>query len=138
MNTIDINSPSLASVNTERDTWETTHSAVSEETNEANGYATNRSDDNTSIQVADTTRRPFQYPESFLLRIPKADLHTHLDGSIRIPTLIDLARQQNVPLPSYDLTELKRTVFPETYASLEEYLCGFGYITTVLRTPESL
>jgi len=137
MNTININSPSLA-VNIERDTWETTHSAASEETNEANGYATNRSDDNTSIQEAHTTRRPFQYPESFLLRIPKADLHTHLDGSIRIPTLIDLARQQNVPLPSYDPTELKRTVFPETYASLEEYLCGFGYITTVLRTPESL
>lgn len=29
-------------------------------------------------------------------------------------------------------------VFPEQYASLEEYLCGFGYITAVLRTPEAL
>jgi len=29
-------------------------------------------------------------------------------------------------------------VFPEQYTSLEEYLRGFGYITTVLRTPEAL
>jgi len=93
-------------------------SNVSEDTNESNNS--------------------FQYPPSFLLRIPKADLHMHLDGSIRIPTLIDLAKQQNVALPSYDPDELKRTVFPEHYASLEEYLRGFGYITTVLRTPAAL
>ncbi|KAL7544482.1 LOW QUALITY PROTEIN: hypothetical protein ACHAWF_007865 [Thalassiosira exigua] len=74
----------------------------------------------------------------FLLRIPKADLHTHLDGSIRISTLIDLAEQQKVDLPSYDETELKQEVFPETYSSLEEYLRGFGYITSVLRTSEAL
>lgn len=80
----------------------------------------------------------FQYPQSFLLRIPKSDLHVHLDGSIRVSTLIDLAREQDLPLPSFDAEELERTVFPETYSSLEEYLRGFGYITTVLRTPEAL
>ena len=86
--------------------------------------------------VSDDT--PHQYPEAFLLRIPKSDLHIHLDGSIRIPTLIDLAKQQNIPLPSYDPVELKATVFPETYPSLKEYLRGFGYITTVLRTQDAL
>jgi adenosine deaminase len=72
------------------------------------------------------------------VRIPKADLHTHLDGSIRIPTLIDLAKQYNVELPSYDPVELHNAVFPETYASLTEYLRGFGYITACLRATEAL
>lgn len=76
--------------------------------------------------------------QKFLLRIPKADLHIHLDGSIRIETLIDLAQQYNVELPSYDAQELKDLVFPEKYNSLEEYLRGFGYITKVLLTPEAL
>ncbi|KAL9184307.1 hypothetical protein ACHAXT_002393 [Thalassiosira profunda] len=81
---------------------------------------------------------PFHYPPAFLLRIPKSDLHVHLDGSIRITTLIDLAREHDVSLPSYDPEELKQMVFPETYASLNDYLRGFGYITTVLRTPAAL
>ena len=63
------------------------------------------------------------------MRIPKADLHIHLDGSIRIPTLIDLAKQYDVELPSYDAVELENTVFPPTYDSLNDYLRGFGYIT---------
>ncbi|KAL3784749.1 hypothetical protein HJC23_003501 [Cyclotella cryptica] len=79
-----------------------------------------------------------QYPASFFVRIPKADLHIHLDGSIRIPTLIDLAKHHNVPLPSYDPVELRNTVFPPTYSSLTDYLRGFGYITATLRTPSAL
>ena len=72
------------------------------------------------------------------MRIPKADLHIHLDGSIRISTLIDLAKQHNVELPSYDPTELQNTVFPSTYDSLNDYLRGFGYITACLRTANAL
>ena len=36
----------------------------------------------------------------FIERIPKTDLHVHLDGSLRIPTLIEMARADNVTLPS--------------------------------------
>lgn len=118
-------------------------SNVSEET----GCATPRSssddgNDNTREEGVKKNKNKkqqlFQYPSSFLLRIPKADLHAHLDGSIRIETLCDLAKEQNIPLPSYDPEQLKNEVFPDTYASLEEYLRGFGYITTVLRTPQAL
>lgn len=110
-------------------------SNVSEVTNETpNGYATSRSDEDNEAG----NKKPFHYPQSFLLRIPKSDLHAHLDGSIRIETLCDLAKEQNVHLPSYDPVELQRTVFPETYLSLEEYLRGFGYMMKVLRTPDAL
>ena len=36
--------------------------------------------------------------EEFLRAIPKTDLHVHLDGSLRITTLIDLAKERNIPL----------------------------------------
>ncbi|MHB1458094.1 MAG: adenosine deaminase [Armatimonadota bacterium] len=34
--------------------------------------------------------------------LPKFELHRHLEGSIRIQTLIDICRDHNVSLPSYD------------------------------------
>ena len=46
------------------------------------------------------------------------DLHVHLDGSIRIATLIDLAKEIGMELPSYDPAELKRLVFKDNYGDL--------------------
>jgi adenosine deaminase len=44
----------------------------------------------------------------FVAELPKTDLHVHLDGSLRIPTLIDLARAARVELPSYTEAGLRR------------------------------
>lgn len=74
----------------------------------------------------------------FIQAIPKSDLHVHLDGSLRIETLIDLAREQGVELPSYTAEGLKTLVFKENYADLGEYLKGFKYTCDVLRVPEAL
>ena len=40
-------------------------------------------------------------------RIPLVDLHRHLDGSLRLETIIDLARQHRVPLPAWDVEGLR-------------------------------
>lgn len=77
-------------------------------------------------------------PSEFIRAIPKTDLHVHLDGSIRIPTLIELAREHSVPLPSYTEGGLKETVFKERYANLGEYLSGFQYTVAVMQTDEAL
>jgi adenosine deaminase len=74
----------------------------------------------------------------FLRKIPKTDLHLHIDGSLRLPTLIELARAGDVKLPSFDPEGLKAAVFKSSYASLREYLRGFQYTLAVLRTPENL
>lgn len=74
----------------------------------------------------------------FIREIPKTDLHVHLDGSIRIPTLIELAQENNVPLPSYTESGLKETVFKDRYNNLSEYLHGFQYTCAVLQTDEAL
>jgi len=74
----------------------------------------------------------------FIEKLPKSDLHVHLDGSIRLETLIDLARQQNVELPSYTTEGLRELVFKDKYQNLGEYLAGFGYTTRVLQNAEAL
>lgn len=70
--------------------------------------------------------------------LPKTDLHTHLDGSMRIATLIELARQHKVELPSYEAGGLKELVFKDHYANLSEYLRGFSYTCAVLQTTEAI
>lgn len=76
--------------------------------------------------------------EDFLRRIPKTDLHVHLDGSLRLPTLIELARRQRVKLPSNSTEGLCRLVFKKQYADLPEYLRGFAYTCAVMHDTESL
>lgn len=71
-------------------------------------------------------------------KLPKTDLHVHLDGSVRLGTLVELAREYGVELPSYTPDGLKETVFKEKYESLVEYLAGFGYTTRVLQSEVAL
>lgn len=79
-----------------------------------------------------------QYPAEFIRRIPKNDLHVHLDGSLRLETLIELARDQGVRLPATSPQGLRDLVFKDHYADLDEYLRGFAYTCKVMQDPESL
>jgi adenosine deaminase len=74
----------------------------------------------------------------FVAELPKTDLHVHLDGSLRIPTLIELARAHHVQLPSYTEGGLRETVYKERYTSLGDYLKGFQYTVAVMQTEEAL
>jgi adenosine deaminase len=71
-------------------------------------------------------------------RLPKTDLHVHLDGSLRLTTLAELARARRVPLPSETPEGLQELVFRPRYASLAEYLEGFRYTVAVLQDKEAL
>lgn len=75
---------------------------------------------------------------AFIAALPKTDLHVHLDGSLRIPTLIELAREQRVELPSYTEGGLRETVYKERYTSLGDYLKGFKYTVAVMQSAEHL
>jgi adenosine deaminase len=77
-------------------------------------------------------------PIGFLRELPKTDLHVHLDGSIRLDTLIDLAREYRVELPSYTEDGLRETVFKDRYQNLREYLHGFTYTVAVMQSEAAL
>jgi adenosine deaminase len=78
------------------------------------------------------------FSDDFLRALPKTDLHCHLDGSLRLGTLIDLAAQQRVALPSMTEDGLRQLVFKPWYRDLPDYLQGFAYTTAVLRDAEAI
>jgi adenosine deaminase len=71
-------------------------------------------------------------------RLPKTDLHVHLDGSLRLPTLVELARGRNLSLPSGTPEGLEELVFRRRYRNLNEYLEGFRYTVAALQDAESV
>lgn len=71
-------------------------------------------------------------------RIPKTDLHVHLDGSVRLDTLIEIAQKEKIELPSYTVEGLNELVFKDQYRDLVEYLQTFGYSCAVMQKPEYL
>jgi adenosine deaminase len=75
---------------------------------------------------------------AYIRALPKSDLHVHLDGSLRLKTLIELSREGKVKLPSYSEAGLRRLVFKETYKDLPEYLHGFMYTCAVLQDLDNL
>ncbi len=77
-------------------------------------------------------------PDEFLQEVPKTDLHLHLDGSIRISTLVELAGQYGVELPADTEAGLRESLFKESYEGLPDYLKGFSYCTAVLQSEVSL
>jgi adenosine deaminase len=78
------------------------------------------------------------YTEALLQALPKTDLHCHLDGSLRLKTLIELARDRKVKLPSETPEGLLELVFKDSYRDLPDYLHGFAYTCGVLTDEEAL
>jgi adenosine deaminase len=73
-----------------------------------------------------------------IARLPKAELHTHLDGCLRPSTMIDLARMAKVELPSTDPDTLARFMYVSEARDLDDYLKRFDFTVAVLQTPEAL
>ena len=71
--------------------------------------------------------------------LPKIDLHCHLDGSVRPQTILDLAAEQGVSLPSTDIDVIRNLmVAPETCADLDEYIQRFELPLSVMQTASAI
>lgn len=73
-----------------------------------------------------------------LHRLPKTDLHVHLDGSLRAETLIELAREYRQPLPAGDPESLREHMYVRDARNLVDYLARFDITLSVLQTADAL
>lgn len=78
-------------------------------------------------------------PEDLFQKLPKTDLHVHLDGSMRLSTLLELAQEQSVELPAKDEAGLRAAMrLGENTGSLVEYLKAFDVTLRVLQTRQGI
>jgi adenosine deaminase len=71
-------------------------------------------------------------------RPPLIDLHRHLDGSVRLETILDLGRRHGIPLPGDTLETLRPHVVVTTpQPGLIEFLAKFKWMTAVLADYEA-
>ena len=78
-------------------------------------------------------------PYDIIKRIPKVELHDHLDGGLKPETVIDLAQKYDISIPSTNPTDLQAW-FEQgcKLKSLSLYLETFAVTTAVMQTREAL
>jgi adenosine deaminase len=71
-------------------------------------------------------------------RLPKAELHVHLDGSLRPATMIELARAAHLSLPATEPEALRNYMRVDDASNLEDYLRRFDITIPLLQTPDAI
>ncbi len=92
-----------------------------------------------TISFDDIASEPLDFDRDFFHRLAKTDLHVHLDGSMRLETIMELAESDGIDLGVSTIDQLQEKIGPgQRYKSLNEYLKGFETVLKVLQTDHSL
>jgi len=93
------------------------------------------SNDSAIKEIATQAHVPFEVFKA----LPKTDLHVHLDGSLRLETILELAKAEKVELPANDVEGLRAAIGSgNNFGSLVEYLRGFEITLRVMQTEAAL
>lgn len=69
--------------------------------------------------------------------IPKTEIHCHLEGAIRTQTIIDVAKENNIKLPSYEVAELDKHVkVLDQMKDLQAVLDAFDIFQRSITSPQ--
>ncbi|MBZ0281471.1 MAG: adenosine deaminase [Anaerolineae bacterium] len=70
--------------------------------------------------------------------LPKIELHRHLEGSVRLETLVDIARDAGIEMPEYDIETLRPFVqmMPSEKRDHLHFLSKFHTLRQFFRSPE--
>lgn len=71
----------------------------------------------------------------WITRIPKVELHVHLEGSVQPHTLLELARRHQVELPASDVAGLREWY---RFRDFDHFIEIYQKISTCLRTVEDI
>lgn len=69
--------------------------------------------------------------------LPKTEIHCHLEGAVRTQTILDVAKDYKLNLPSYDIHELDKHVkVYDQMKDLEAVLAAFDIFQNSITSPE--
>jgi len=78
-------------------------------------------------------------PLEVIEKLPKTDLHVHLDGSLRLKTILELADKYRVELPARDEDGLRKVMnLGQNCGTLVEYLRAFDVTLKVMQNEDAL
>lgn len=75
---------------------------------------------------------------AIISKMPKIELHRHLEGSLRLETLVDIAQQAGLELPQADIEMMRPLVqmMPDEDRSSEQFLSKFSILRQFYRSAD--
>ncbi len=86
--------------------------------------------------IADALEKDALY--TTIRALPKVELHRHLEGSIRLSTLVDIAQQYDIDVPTFEVEGLRPSVqmMPDSPQTVEHFLSKFATLRKFYCAPE--
>ncbi|HIE39304.1 MAG TPA: hypothetical protein EYP77_09600, partial [Anaerolineae bacterium] len=77
--------------------------------------------------------------QALLRKMPKIDLHRHLEGSLRLQTLAEIATEHGIDLPAYSIEQLRPYVqVTDEEPDFHRFLAKFRLLRRFYRSPEAV
>lgn len=71
-------------------------------------------------------------------KLPKLELHRHLDGAVQPKLIFDLAQKNKIDLPVNNLKELKKYYQITKQTTAAEFVQKFDLVISLMQTPENI